>query len=85
MLETLLPPEEALISGFSTREECLDKLSARPCDLLVIDLDGCEAAGLETLEQARRMAPWVSSLAIVGHAAVPCAIKAIRGGRRLSG
>jgi FixJ family two-component response regulator len=80
VLETLLPPEEALISGFSTHEECLERLTARPCDLLVIDLDGCEAAGLETLEQARRMAPWVSSLAIVGHAAVPCAIKAIRAG-----
>jgi FixJ family two-component response regulator len=80
MLETLLTPEEALISGFSGHEECLEKLAVRPCDLLVIDLDGCEPEGLDTLEQARRVAPWISSLVIVGHAAVPCAIKAIRAG-----
>ena len=80
MLETLLPPEEALISGFSAHQECLEKLTAKPCDLLVIDLDGCELEGLDMLEQARRTDPWISSLAIVGHAAVPCAIKAIRAG-----
>jgi two-component system response regulator FixJ len=80
MLETSLTPEEASISGFSGYQECLDKLATKPCDLLIVDLDGCEMEAIGVLEQARRMAPWLSSLAIVGHAAVPCAIKAIKAG-----
>lgn len=80
MLETSLTPDEASISGFSGYQECLETLATKPCDLLVIDLDGCEGEALDTLEQARRMAPWISSLAIVGHASVPCAIKAIKAG-----
>jgi two-component system response regulator FixJ len=80
MLETSLTPSEASISGFSEYRECIDKLATRPCDLLVMDLDGCEPEGLDMLEQARRMTPWIPSLAIVKHAAVCCAIKAIKAG-----
>jgi FixJ family two-component response regulator len=80
MLETSLAPDEVLISGFSAHQECLEELATKPCDLLIVDLDGCELEGLSMLEQARRMAPWVGSLAIVEHAAVPCAIKAIKAG-----
>ena len=80
MLETALPPEEALISGFSGYQECLEALAAKPCDLLIVDLDGCARDGLSMLEQARRIAPWIRTLAIVGHADVPCAIQAIKAG-----
>jgi FixJ family two-component response regulator len=80
MLETSSVPDEALVSGYAGPQECLEQLAAKPCDLLIVDLDGCEMAGLDMLEQARRMAPWVASLAIVEHAAVPCAIKAIKAG-----
>jgi FixJ family two-component response regulator len=48
--------------------------------LLIVDLDGCEPEGLDLLEQAKRMAPWVLSVAIVEHGAIPCAIKAIKAG-----
>ena len=80
MLETLLTLDEVSISGFSGCRECLEKLAIRPCDLLIVDLDGCEREGLDMLEQARRMAPWILSLAIVEHAAVPHAVKAIKAG-----
>jgi len=80
MLETSLTPGEASISGFSGYRECLDRLATKPCDLLIIDLDGCGPEGIDMLEQARRMAPWISSLAIVEHAAVSCAIRAIKAG-----
>jgi FixJ family two-component response regulator len=80
VLKALLMPDEVSISGFSEHQECLEQLAAKPCDLLILDLDGCELAGLDMLEQARRIAPWVSSLAIVEHAAVPCAIKAVKAG-----
>jgi FixJ family two-component response regulator len=80
LLESSFAPDEMSISGFSEHRGCLDRLAAKPCDLLIVDLDGCEPEGLDMLEQARRMAPWVLSLAIVEHAAVPCAIKAVRAG-----
>ncbi|MCX5647000.1 MAG: LuxR C-terminal-related transcriptional regulator [Phycisphaerae bacterium] len=80
MLETLLTADEVSVSGFSGHEDCLEKLAIRPCDLLIVDLDGCEPEGLDLLEQAKRMAPWVLSLALVEHGAIPCAIKAIKAG-----
>jgi len=80
MLETSLTPHEASISGFASHRECVDTLATRPCDLLIVDLDGCEPQGLDMLEQARRMTPWVASLAIVEHAGVSCAIRAVKAG-----
>jgi FixJ family two-component response regulator len=80
LLEGSLTPDEASVSGFSGPQECIDKLATKPCELLIVDLDGCPAEGLDVIEQARRLTPWVSSLAIVEHAAVGCAIRAIRAG-----
>ena len=61
-------------------QDCLEKLSAKPCDILIVDLEDCEAEGLELLTQARRMAPWISTMAIVERAAVPTAVKAVKAG-----
>ncbi len=80
MLETGLPTEAASLTGFSEHHKCLDALATRPCDLLIVDLDGRTPAGLRVLEQARRITPGISSLAIVEHAAIPCAIKALKAG-----
>ncbi|OHB67558.1 MAG: hypothetical protein A2Y77_12690 [Planctomycetes bacterium RBG_13_62_9] len=79
-LETALKPNDASISHFSSKKECLEEFAARPCDLLIVDLDGCQVEGLEVLADARRIAPWVWSLAIVEPAGVPCAVKAIKAG-----
>jgi FixJ family two-component response regulator len=80
MLETLLTLDDISISGFSGCRECLERLAVEPCDLLIVDPDGCEREGLDLLEQTKRIAPWILSLAIVEHAAVPCAVKAIKAG-----
>jgi len=80
MLETSLTPNEAIISGFSGHQECIERLAVRPCDLLILDLEGCETEGLDVLEQVRRVAPWILSVAVVEHAAVCCAIQAIKAG-----
>jgi FixJ family two-component response regulator len=80
MLETSLTLNEAMIGGFSGHQECIERLATKPCDLLILDLEGCEPEGLDVLEQVRRVAPWIPSLAIVEHAAVCCAIKAIKAG-----
>jgi FixJ family two-component response regulator len=80
VLEDSLAPEEVLVTGFSEGRRCLEQLAARPCDLLIIGLEGCEPEGLELLDQARRTTPWIPSLIIVEHAAVPSAVRAIRAG-----
>ncbi len=80
LLEGSLAPEEAAVSGFSGRQEYIDRLATKPGDLLIIDLDGCSEEGLAVIEQARRLTPWVASLAIVEHAAVTNAIRAVRAG-----
>lgn len=80
LLENSLAPEEASVSGFSKHLECVAELAIKPCDLLIVDSDGCPEEGLNVIEQARRLTPWVSSLAIVEHAAVDRAIRAIRAG-----
>ena len=80
LLESSLALDDASVSGFSERRECIERLAAKPGDLLIIDLDGCSAEGLDVIEQARRLTPWVPSLAIVEHAAVANAIRAIRAG-----
>ena len=72
--------DEAWVTGFCAPQECLAALAIKPCDLLVVDLDACAQDGLDTLEQARRMTPWIPSVAIVEHAAVSCATRAIKAG-----
>ncbi|MCL5281135.1 MAG: LuxR C-terminal-related transcriptional regulator [Planctomycetes bacterium] len=80
LLENSLAPQEASVSGFSQHLECIAEIAIRPCDLLIVDWDGCPAEGLNVIEQARRLTPWMSSLAIVEHAAVDKAIRAMRAG-----
>jgi len=80
LLEGSLAPDEASVTGFSGHRECIERVAAKPGDLLIIDLDGGSEEGLDVIEQARRLTPWVPSLAIVEHAAVAHAIKAIRAG-----
>jgi DNA-binding NarL/FixJ family response regulator len=80
MVESALKPEHRVVGYFSKYRECIEKLSTKPCDILIVDLEGCEDEGLELLLKARRMAPWISTLAIVERAAVATAVKAVRAG-----
>lgn len=80
MLETALKPCDVLIGYFSRHQDCLEKLSVKPCDILVVDLEDGETEGLDLLRQARRMAPWISTMALVEHAAVPAAVNAVKSG-----
>jgi len=80
LLEGSLAPDEASVSGYSRHSECIGTLATKPCELLIVDLGGDPEEGLDVIEQARRLTPWVSSLAIVEQAAVGCAIRAIRAG-----
>lgn len=79
-LEASLNSDDVLLSHFIGHRECLEKLSIRSCDLLIVELDDGAEEGFDLLREARRMAPWLSMLAIVGDAAVPCAVKAVKAG-----
>ncbi len=79
-VQTALESYNAAVSCFSGQQECLDKLSEKPCDLLIVDLNGCEMEGIEVLTQARRMAPWIASLALVERTGVRGAVKAMKAG-----
>jgi FixJ family two-component response regulator len=78
--EAALSLDDKLVAYFSKCEACLEKLAVKPCDILIVDLEGCEAEGLDLLTQARRMAPWISTIAVVQHAAVPMAVQAVKAG-----
>jgi FixJ family two-component response regulator len=80
VLETALRSLDASLSRFSRVEDCLRELAEKPFDLLIIDLEGCEAEGLEMLGEVRRLAPWLSCLALVEHADVPGAVQAVKSG-----
>lgn len=78
--ETGSEPHDTTIYCFSRCQDCLERLSERPCDLLIIDLDGCETEGIQVLTQAKRMAPWIFSLALVERADVRDAVRAMKAG-----
>ncbi len=80
MLQAGLKMDDVSIRGFSKHQECLVQVSTRACDLLVLDLDGYESEGLNVLRQVKQIVPWIMALAVVGHAAVGSAIKAIKAG-----
>ncbi len=80
VLEPALASYRTSVRSFSQPGDCLQELSERPCDLLIIDLDGCEPEGLEMLTEIRRMAPWVPTLALVQRAGVRSAVRAVKAG-----
>ena len=80
MLEPALSSDKILPTFYSSHEDCLEKLSAKPCDILIVDLEEGDSEGLELLVQVQRMAPWVSTVALVEKSAVPMAVKVIRAG-----
>ena len=80
VLEPALMPHRTSVLSFSRSQDFLQELSEKPCDLFIVDLEGCEAEGLDVLAEVRRMAPWISSLVLVEHAAVHSAVKALKAG-----
>lgn len=80
VLETALPTQDVSVTGFSRYQDCVDRLTTSPCDVLILDLESCEPEGIAALERMRRMAPWIAIVAVVGQAAIPCAVKAIKAG-----
>jgi FixJ family two-component response regulator len=80
VLDAALKSEGVLLRHFARYRACVEKLSVRTCDLLIVDLAGCQEEALALIAQVRRMAPWIMILAIVERAGVVSAVEAVRAG-----
>lgn len=68
------------VTCFACASECLERLCAAKCDLLITDLRMPQKDGLELLADVKRLVPWVPVLMITGYGDVPTAVKAVKGG-----
>ena len=77
-LEASLPG--ASVCRFSQSQECLQRLSHEPCDLLIVDLQGRLAEGLDVIVKARQTVPWLCSIAIIKPGNTSAAIRVMKAG-----
>ena len=67
-------------SCFSDADSCIQRLSARTCDLLITDVKMPGMGGLELLAKAKRLAPWVPVIVMTSYADIPMAVQAVKAG-----
>jgi two-component system response regulator TtrR len=77
--------EELERRGLSVRalakpEDCLRCLHEQDCHLLVVDIDGDAAVGLEALRASYRAAPHLPQLVLVPHGDIAAAVMAMKTG-----
>lgn len=80
MLKPVLDFDNVVLSRIPDASACLDRLLTKPCDVLIVELEDNEPAGLDLLAQIRRVAPWVSTMVIVETGNVAAAVNAIKAG-----
>ncbi len=68
------------VSYFADALSCLQQLYYQPCDLLITDYRMPEMDGLELMNEAKHLFPWLPVLIITGYGDVPTAVKAIKAG-----
>ena len=66
------------VTCFARATDCLEQLGQKPCDLLITDVKMPEMDGINLLEKAKRIAPWLPVLVVTGYGDVPLAVKAMR-------
>ena len=50
------------VTCFARATDCLEQLGQKPCDLLITDVKMPEMDGINLLEKAKRIAPWLPVL-----------------------
>jgi two-component system response regulator FixJ len=80
LLENLLRRSSREVRCFSTPAACLQGLWASPCDLLIIDCDGCPTDELEVLAEAGQMPLWIPTLILVEAGDIAKAVQATKMG-----
>jgi two-component system response regulator FixJ len=78
--ESVLQRYHASLRRFTEPAPCLDELSRKPGDLLVLDFNGRATEALDLLAGVGRICPRVSSLALVDCGDIPTAVKAMKAG-----
>jgi two-component system response regulator FixJ len=68
------------VTCFTRAAECLEKLTSQTCDLLITDVKMPDMSGMELLQEARHLAPWLPVLVITGYGDIPMAVTAVRNG-----
>ena len=66
--------------SFTSGEDCLTRLERERCDVLITDVRMSPVGGLEVLNQAKRIAPWMPVLMVTGYGDIPTAVKAVKAG-----
>lgn len=68
------------VSCFARAVDCLEQLHSGKCDLLITDVRMAGMDGLELLNEAKRIAPWLPVLVVTGYGDIPMAVVALKAG-----
>jgi two-component system, LuxR family, response regulator FixJ len=68
------------VSCFATADECLTRLGAGKCDLLITDVKMPDKDGIELLMEVKKTRPWLPVLVMTAFGDVPMAVKAFKAG-----
>lgn len=71
---------ECKITCFANAADCLEKLRAQSCDLLITDVKMPGMDGIELVRHAKSIAPWLPVLVITGYGDIPMAVRAVKAG-----
>lgn len=75
-----LQREKYQVHCFNAAEECLNVLASEECDLLITDINMPGINGIELLNRAQNICPFLPLLAITGYGNVQIAVGAIKAG-----
>ena len=68
------------VSCFANAADCLEQLGSQRCDLLITDMKMPGMNGIELLEEAKRIVPWLPVLVVTGYGDIPTAVTAVKAG-----
>lgn len=70
----------ASLHCFRTPQRCLESLSKKPLELLILDFDGQAKTALQVLVSAREISPLTRPVVLVHHGDVSAAVQAMKAG-----
>jgi len=68
------------VQCFTSAADCLKEMGSQRCDLLITDVRMPRMDGLQLLQEAKSIAPWLPVLVVSGYADVPMAVAALKAG-----
>jgi FixJ family two-component response regulator len=68
------------VTCFANAADCLEKLQNQNCDLLITDVKMPGMDGIELVQKAKHLAPWLPIIIVTGYGDIPMAIRAVKAG-----